>query len=852
MSLFNHLSEEILADTYFHALFSKAELSAVDIFFQRERVNTLNEKEYIDLLRFADILSRSKKANAQNKAYKVISLLFDDYKSDSHFRLFAESILTKLGNFPAIKFLQDTSTESKRNSIETAFEGFVKEAFQAVPGSNLIFTDPQYQIFERLKNSNHYSFSGPTSLGKSFILNAFIRHLIDDVRCNENIVILVPTRALINQITAKLKKDFSDIRHYKILSHPTVPSSFREERSRFIFVFTPERLVSYLSDINNPRIGYLFIDEAQKVVSEKDSRSPLYYHAILQAERKSIKLYFASPNIPNPEVFLQLFEKSTDEAINVESSPVSQNRYFLDLIDKRCIMFSDNGGDKEIDINFKNRNFFDWLKLLSSNDASIVYCNSKSDTINYALEFSKKLPDKSEKNDKEKIDELISIIKDHLHQDYFLIDCLKKGIAFHFGSLPQRIRQKVEYLFEEKVLDYVFCTSTLLEGVNLPAKNIFILNNAIGLNSFSDIDFWNLAGRAGRLAKELAGNIICMRVEEKRYRWNNPEKDLAVVRNKKVSPVKSLINSGIGKFYKNIEASLLNKPFTNQSASEEKKNIWKHYANITLIHEVRSDDSALRSNFIAKNPEAVSILQKLSKANAVPEKILSSYSMIKAKYQNKIFQEKDLNEIKLTSTLEYETILKKLELLCDLYEWKIEESGGHYPMLRSQGSLKYYAVLMSSWINSKPINWIIASSINYHKKTGKIWIEAERQLVDFIPTSKRHINIIINNTISDIDNILRFKLKNYFGNYHEILVEKLGHEGAGPNWADYLEYGTTDYKVIELQNIGIPRHLSQFLLEKHNTFLTFDSTHLTKIDKEGLLKAMDKKSIEYKELVEVI
>ena len=43
----------------------------------------------------------------------------------------------------------------------------------------------------------------------------------------------------------------------------------------------------------------------------------------------------------------------------------------------------------------------------------------------------------------------------------------------------------------------MFCTSTLLEGVNLPAKNIFIFSNAIGNSKFSDVDFWNLAGRAG-------------------------------------------------------------------------------------------------------------------------------------------------------------------------------------------------------------------------------------------------------------------------------------------------------------------------------------------------------------------
>ena len=108
---------------------------------------------------------------------------------------------------------------------------------------------------------------------------------------------------------------------------------------------------------------------------------------------------------------------------------------------------------------------------------NIVYCNTIDDTIDYALGFSRKLPIKT--NDE--IEGLIKLTKTFVHKDYYLIDCLRHGVAFHFGRLPQRIREQVESLFSKGLIDYVFCTSTLLEGVNLPAKNIFILNNAIGM-----------------------------------------------------------------------------------------------------------------------------------------------------------------------------------------------------------------------------------------------------------------------------------------------------------------------------------------------------------------------------------
>ena len=164
-----------------------------------------------------------------------------------------------------------------------------------------------------------------TSLGKSFVINSFIRFLIAEHKATDNLVILVPTRALINQTVNQLKREFFDVDNYKILAYPKVPASFKTNNSRFIFVFTPERLLAYLANMNNPKLDYLFVDEAHKIISKKDSRSPLYYHAILQAEKKSVKLFFASPNIPNPEVFLDIFDKSTDESLSIKNSPVSQN-----------------------------------------------------------------------------------------------------------------------------------------------------------------------------------------------------------------------------------------------------------------------------------------------------------------------------------------------------------------------------------------------------------------------------------------------------------------------------------------------------------------------------------------------
>ena len=102
--------------------------------------------------------------------------------------------------------------------------------------------------------------------------------------------------------------------------------------------------------------------------------------------------------------------------------------------------------------------------------------------------------------------------------------------------------------------------------------------------------------------------------------------------------------------------------------------------------------------------------------------------------------------------------------------------------------------------------------------------------------------------ISDIDNVLRFKIKNYFLNYYLIVSEKVGKQNAGANWAEYVEYGTTDDIIIELQNIGLPRHLSMMIKDDYIDFLTFEDGMLVDLNARELIENIDCKK--YKNEIE--
>ena len=139
--------------------------------------------------------------------------------------------------------------------------------------------------------------------------------------------------------------------------------------------------------------------------------------------------------------------------------------------------------------------------------------------------------------------------------------------------------------------------------------------------------------------------------------------------------------------------------------------------------------------------------------------------------------------------------------------------------------------------------------ISYHKRVGYIWHGYEK--VYFDSKNKEHINWVINNLISDIDSRLRYRIKNYFSNYFLLVSNKNGIEVAGKDWSQYLEYGTTDKTIIDLQNIGLSRHVAMIIKENYEDVLVYDDQELANIDFKMLFQIIDKQKFkhEYNELI---
>lgn len=856
--MIERLAQETLSDEYFRRLFLKAnKLLAGIVFHENGHTPYLESKELKDLLRFSDILSNSKNPVARNKAYNIITLLNAPYNTDSYYKIFAHSVLAKLGNFPGIEYLKTVNNNMSELPYERDIEKIVKEFVQAVPDTDgLVFTDPQFELYKKISGSKFFSFSGPTSMGKSFIIKSFIRKAISNSP-PENIVIMVPTRALINQFSMDLNRELKGLLEYykyKVATNSNVADSASDKQQQYLLVLTYERFISYLSQKKNPLIGYLFVDEAHKLAAENDSRAITAYNAIAKAIRAnpSLNLYFASPNVSNPEVFLKLFKKDENKSYRTTESPVSQNLFFIDLIEKKATHYTDFETYVFQPILLETASTFqDILKSIGKSENNIVYCSSRYQAVDKALNLFNSMQNEEIEISKN-VKKAITQIKGYIHKDYYLAEFLSKGIGYHFGNLPQIIRNKVEDLFKNSYISYIFCTSTLLEGVNLPAKNVFILNDKNGRSTLQPIDFWNLAGRAGRLKYELSGNIFC--IKENIKDWKHVEllkKDVEIT-------LKPSIENHIDRHLKKIEEFIRKTPDIKVK-TEALREILAYIANIISIDTLEIERTNYRSTIINKlieeNKEQIIELAKEKNKNIeIPTDILNANQSVGVSIQNEIFQLLKKNSsdprIKLPAEITYETCKLWLNRLYDLFHWEKEEKL-HF---KSKSQLDYYAMLMNQWINGFALSSIINQSIDYyHNNNRDIQIGfTPQEREPFNRTNKRHVNILIGNIIEDIEYILRFLLEKYFNTYYTILVEILGGDNAGSIWATFLEYGTRNTIIISLQNFGLSRHSANYLYSRHKSSLKIEGDKLLDIDLSKLRIMLDKEDIEYDEIMSIL
>jgi len=111
---------------------------------------------------------------------------------------------------------------------------------------------------------------------------------------------------------------------------------------------------------------------------------------------------------------------------------------------------------------------------------------------------------------------LANLVEVRLGPEHPLCQVLRKGVAYHHGSLPDEIRMSIEEAVSDGYLKFLVATTTLTEGVNLPVRSVVIASqgahSAEGYVEYiTGSKLINAIGRAGRATRETEGIVVLAR-----------------------------------------------------------------------------------------------------------------------------------------------------------------------------------------------------------------------------------------------------------------------------------------------------------------------------------------------------
>lgn len=806
-SSFQTIWKEILRDS---VRLGFANLIATDTDYNNVQI------DFGNILSQASILQKSDEFIHLDAALRIAQYVISHADSSKAHKVAATVIFEGLTNKPAIKLALD------RKYIDEAYLESVPlplrlEMTQRDIEYSILTKDDkiislnrfQKKVYESYQNYDLISISAPTSAGKSFILERILLEELTSKRDDVvNVIFLVPTRALISQVEQELKDMFieNELNDVFISSVPQFTSEFQNHKNR-VLIFTQERLHWFKSETPDFQVDVMIVDEAHKI--NDGSRGILLQQKLEEqfaSQNKKGKVYFSSPFTSNPETLLDIFPNSNSKApIKTEFVSVNQNLIFVSQRKSKPLIWDVNLATKDSllplgEINLKFRPDKESKKLVfvvyelgDPEGGNIIYANGPADAEKFALILFDLLSEKKFAKDDE-IEEFIKLVQKSVHKSYALAKVIRRGIAFHYGNMPLIIRSEIERLFKNNKIKYLFCTSTLLEGVNLPAKSIFIKKPTRGNNKpMNASDFWNLAGRAGRWGKEFQGNVICVEPNK----WKNPPN---------VNRDKLTIQKAVDELA-NKKTDLIKFIQDGSPRLGLSNNIHLEYGFTYHYSKFLKDEMNLSNPF---ELELRGVFLEIQNQIKLPASILLRNPGISPLAQQNLFEYFDsyfgddsdlipeLPESEDAATNSYQRIIQAINT----------HLSGDPEVLSI-----YQAILVVNWMNGHPLSKLIDNSYDY-------WIRRNQP---------RKIDRVIRDTMRDVEEFARFKFAKYSGCYVDILrwhfrqSNKIELIEEIPDLNIWLEFGVSQQTQVSLIGLGLSRSTAITISE----FIANDSLNRT-------------------------
>lgn len=815
MNFAGELASEIWVESEFHV--DLAYLEAANIRVELRDCGLIEGAETFDverlrrLVQSAMIFAETNENRYQEAAQRIstASLRLGGSAARDLFSV----VQARLRNFPALRTNTEAPTPPLHAPMSLQYEFIERRTEQTIVAgdeSSHILTPFQLESWKLLAGGFSGALSGPTSAGKSYVL---LLYLIEQFRAGalRTAAYVVPTRALINQVSDDAAAVLIDrgVLGVTITSVPVDLSS--EDDGKVLYVVTQERLDALLIASPGLHMDLILVDEAQMIAD--GSRGILLESVLDRVDSGGgrSQIVFSGPLIENPGYFGELFGiKSFRTSVSRRSS-VTQNIVFLNYREApEPQVFVKVRGEPEdvpvasIDLPMRLHTDLDRLSYMSvifgRAGSSIVYAGGKAEAEKIAIKVSLSLSDDRDRADD--LAELIGFVKKHVHKEYALASTLEKGVGFHYGHMPSLLRKQLEDQFRERRIRYLVCTSTLLYGLNLPAKNIFLNKPTTGRgHAISGADFWNLSGRAGRLGKEIEGNVFLIDYD----RWES--QPLTEGRGVSVtSALKAAVVDQAGELL-----AFLNDP---SISSETNLDFEITLGKLVLDQRLGRLDQTLGRYASSADAETLSAIreriEQISAAVDIPTEVINSNIGVS------IFRQRDLLEymIKRLKKLSPDELIPSHPLgdfkaVMDNHRRAFKRIHTYllnYP--GKDGRHNFFAPLALRWMRGEPLPVLIDGAIRYHrdKKSGK------------------SVALIIRETMEDVEQELRFRYVKYFTCYNSILrvalnrISKAEYIQNIPEIPLFLEVGGSSGAMINLMALGLSRtsaeSLSDYITDK--------------------------------------
>jgi len=372
------------------------------------------------------------------------------------------------------------------------------KAFYTSRNTGMTLTGPQKEVFDLFQRHRRVVISAPTSFGKTHIISEIIAH-----NNYQNIALIMPTVSLLSEQYQTLRdsvEGYTISKSSKVEIHPD---------RKYMLILTPERMSIFLEEHPDFEIDFFVMDEIYKADYKlEDDRFHVFSDILYQLAKSGADFYLIGPYLSG---FSEEFLRRFDVQLKVFNTEIVQKDYYhLDNTLGRGVHEIEGSNIRIIGDRAKNL-----LRLLTNDSIQgkfLIYRYQKRYVELQARSLLETWPVKHHDGD------LVDYLSRTVSPEWDLVACIKRGVAFHNGAMPRHIQDLVVDAFNDDTIsgvDYLFCTTSLTEGVNTSAKNVVLYDRKIGEGTdLKALDKKNIEGRAGRFMRHFVGRVFYLEEPE--------------------------------------------------------------------------------------------------------------------------------------------------------------------------------------------------------------------------------------------------------------------------------------------------------------------------------------------------